>query len=162
MSQYPEKSLDKTDIKILEILQTNAKITNSQLAKEIGLSPAPTLERVKKLETSGVIKSYHAKVDTDKLGIGIQVFIQASLTGSNRGLFDRFIEKVQKIPEIIECHHVTGSSDFLLKILIRDIKAYNDFILEKMIGIEEIGNVQSLMVLSTLKDSKVMPIQEGS
>lgn len=152
-------NLDKTDIKILEILQTNAKITNSQLAKEIGLSPAPTLERVKKLESSGVIKSYHAEVDTDKMGIGIQVYIQASLTGSNRQLFNKFIEKVQSIPEIIECHHVTGSSDFLLKILIRDIKAYNDFILEKMIGIEEIGNVQSLMVLSTLKDSKVMPIQ---
>ncbi len=162
MSQNLEKSLDKTDIKILEILQTNAKITNSQLAKEIGLSPAPTLERVKKLEASGVIKSYHAEVNTDKLGLGICVFIQASLTGSKRALFDSFIKKVQEIPEIIECHHVTGSSDFLLKVLIRDIQDYNDFILEKMIGIEEIGNVQSLMVLSTIKDAKVMPIHEGS
>ena len=152
--------MDKTDIKILEILQTNAKITNTQLAKEIGLSPAPTLERVKKLEASGIIKSYHAELDIDKLGLGIAVYIQASLTGSNKSLFDRFIKKVQEIPEIIECHHVTGTSDFLLKVLSNDIQSYNDFILEKMIGIEEIGNVQSMMVLSTLKDSKIMPIQE--
>jgi DNA-binding Lrp family transcriptional regulator len=77
--------LDKIDRKILDILQSNAKITNAQLSKEIGLSPAPTLERVKKLENSGIIKSYHAKLDTDKIGMGVSTFVYATLKGHNIG-----------------------------------------------------------------------------
>lgn len=150
--------LDDTDRQILEKLQKNAKITNSQLAKEIGLSPAPTLERVKKLEASGIIKSYHAELNPDKLGIGVSIYLQASLTGSNRALFDSFIKKINAIPQVVECHHITGSSDFLIKVLSKNINTYNDFILDKLIGVEEIGNLQSMVVLSTLKNSKVMPL----
>lgn len=152
------RQLDDIDKKILEILQINAKITNSQLAKEIGLSPAPTLERVKKLEHGGLIKSYHAEIDTTKIGLGVSVFLQASLLISEKGSIEAFEEKIKKIPEIIECYHITGSSDFMLKILTKNIESYNKFILERLIHIEQIGNMQSMVVLSTLKDSKAIPI----
>lgn len=150
--------LDELDKKILEKLQLNGKITNSQLAKEIGLSPPPTSERVKKLEQSGLIKSYHAKLDKDKLGLGVEIFIMASLNGSRKATITSFTNKIQAIPEVVECHHVTGSSDFMLKVLSRDIKTYNSFVVDKLIEIEEIANINSLVVLNTIKDSKVLPV----
>lgn len=150
--------LDKIDRKILEILQSNAKITNAQLSKEIGLSPAPTLERVKKLEVSGIIKSYHAKLDTDKIGLGVSTFVYATLKGHNIGNIDVFLEEINKIDEVIECHHVTGSGDFVLKVIAADISAYQKLMLEKVSDISVVDNLQSMVILSTFKDSKVMPL----
>lgn len=150
--------LDKIDRKILEILQANAKITNAQLSKEIGLSPAPTLERVKKLETSGIIKSYHAKVDTHAIGLGVNTFVQVSLVGHNRENIEKFISKINQIDEVIECHHITGSGDFILKIIAKDIASYQQLMLEKVSEIKEVDALQSMVILSTFKDSKVMPI----
>lgn len=150
--------LDSIDKKILEILQANAKITNSQLATEIGLSPAPTLERVRKLENMGIIKSYHAEVERELLGIGTAVFVSVSLSGHKKHQIMSFVSQMNEIPEVVECHHITGSGDFLLKILARDINSYQKLILDKLVDIEEIGNMQSMVILSTYKDSKVMPI----
>lgn len=150
--------LDKIDRKILEILQSNAKITNAQLSKEIGLSPAPTLERVKKLEVTGIIKSYHAKLDTDKIGLGVSTFVYVTLKGHNRGNIDVFLEAINKIEEIIECHHVTGTGDFILKIIAENISSYQKLMLEKVSDITVVDNLQSMIILSTFKDSKVMPI----
>lgn len=150
--------IDPIDRQILEILQLNGKITNAQLAQEIGLSPAPTLERVRKLENAGYIKSYHAEVDTDKLGLGVGIFLLVTLSGHKKNQIMAFVEKINSIPEVIECHHLTGAGDFLLKILTRDISSYQSLILEKLVEIEEIGNMQSMVILSTFKDSKVMPV----
>lgn len=150
--------LDKIDRKILEILQADAKITNAQLSKEIGLSPAPTLERVKKLETSGLIKSYHAQLDTQMLGLGVSIFILISLSSHKMNQINTFIEKINSLPEVIECHHITGSGDFLLKVLTTDIPSYQKLILDKLSQIEEIGNMQSMVVLANYKQSKVMPM----
>lgn len=152
--------LDKIDRKILDILQANAKITNAQLSKDIGLSPAPTLERVKKLETSGIIKSYHAKLDTDKVGLGVHTFVQVSLKGHNKKNIDIFINKINNIPEVIECHHITGSGDFILKVISSDIQSYQKLMLEKVSEIDVVDGLQSMIILSTFKDSKVMPIPE--
>ncbi|NVJ48246.1 MAG: Lrp/AsnC family transcriptional regulator [Cytophagia bacterium] len=152
--------LDKIDRKILDILQSNAKITNAQLSKEIGLSPAPTLERVKKLENSGIIKSYHAKLDTDKIGMGVSTFVYATLKGHNKSNIEIFLEAINKIEEVIECHHVTGSGDFVLKIIAKDIASYQQLMLEEVSDISVVDNLQSMVILSTFKDSKVMPIPE--
>jgi len=150
--------LDKIDRKILEILQADAKITNAQLSKEIGLSPAPTLERVKKLETSGLIKSYHAELDTQMLGLGVSIFILISLSSHKMNQINKFIEKINNLEEVIECHHITGSGDFLLKVMTTDIPSYQKLILDKLSQIEEIGNMQSMVVLANYKQSKVMPM----
>jgi Lrp/AsnC family leucine-responsive transcriptional regulator len=150
--------LDEIDRKILEILQSNAKITNAQLSKDIGLSPAPTLERVKKLENSGIIKSYHAKLDTERIGLGVHTFVQVTLKGHNKKNIDLFLGEINSIPEIIECHHITGSGDFILKVISKDIASYQRLMLEKVSEIEVVDSLQSMVILSTFKDSKVMPV----
>lgn len=149
---------DLTDRKILEILQENAKITNAQLSKEIGLSPAPTLERVKKLENAGVIASYHAKLNPQEIGLGVSTFVQVTLVGHKKDYISSFVERIHKIPEVVECHHITGQGDFFLKIVAQDIQSYQKLVLEVISEIPEIDDMQSIVILSTFKDSKVMPI----
>jgi DNA-binding Lrp family transcriptional regulator len=150
--------IDDIDKKILEILQSRAKITNAKLSEEIGLSPAPTLERVKKLEQMGVITSYHAKLNVEKIGLGVTTFVLATLNGHNRSNIEGFIEEINKIPEVIECHHITGAGDFILKVVAKDIASYQKLMLEKVSDIKQVDNMQSMVVLSTFKDSKVIPV----
>ncbi len=150
--------LDSIDRKILELLQANSNITNAQLAQEVGLSPAPTLERVKKLETQGVIKSYHAVVDMASVGLGVCTFVTVSLKGHNKDNIEKFIKAISKIPEVVECHHVTGQADFILKVVASDIPAYQNLMLEKVTNIEVVDNMQSTVILSTFKDSRVLPL----
>jgi DNA-binding Lrp family transcriptional regulator len=149
---------DSIDLKILEILQTNSNITNAQLAQEIGLSPAPTLERVKKLENSGVIKSYHAVINHASVGLGVSTFVQVSLKGHNKDNIEKFVSAIADIREIVECHHVTGQADFILRIVCSDIPAYQKLMLERVSNIEVVDGMQSMVILSTLKESKVIPI----
>jgi Lrp/AsnC family transcriptional regulator, leucine-responsive regulatory protein len=150
--------LDATDRKIVELLQANSNITNAQLAQEIGLSPAPTLERVKKLENQGVIKSYHALVDMDRVGLGVSTFVTVSLKGHNKENINKFINEIKSIPEVIECHHVTGQSDFILKMVSSDIPSYQNLMLEKLSNIEVVDNMQTTVILSTFKNSKSIPL----
>jgi Lrp/AsnC family transcriptional regulator, leucine-responsive regulatory protein len=150
--------LDEIDKKILEILQARAKITNAKLSEEIGLSPAPTLERVKKLEQLGIIASYHAKLNIEKIGLGVTTFVLATLNGHNKANIEAFVDEINKIPEVIECHHITGAGDFILKVITRDITSYQKLMLEKVSDIKQINNMQSMVVLSTFKDSKVIPV----
>lgn len=152
---------DKIDRNILDILQRSAKITNAQLSKEIGLSPAPTLERVKKLETIGVINSYHAKLDVSKIGLGVATFVLVTLVRHNKENIEAFIDEIEQIEEVIECHHITGAGDFILKIISKDIPSYQKLMLEKVSDIKVVDNMQSMVVLSTFKDSKVMPIPDN-
>ncbi len=152
--------LDAIDRKILELLQRNSNITNAQLAQEVGLSPAPTLERVKKLETAGIIKSYHAVVDTASVGLGVSTFVMASLKGHNKENITKFITAISAIPEIVECHHLTGEADFILKIVAPDIPSYQKLMLEQVSNIEVVDNLQSMVILSTFKDTKIVPIPE--
>lgn len=152
------QKIDDIDKKILEILQARAKITNAKLSEEIGLSPAPTLERVKKLEQMGIISSYHAKLNTEKIGLGVTTFVLATLVGHNRANIEGFIEAIDKIPEVIECHHITGAGDFILKVIAKDISSYQKLMLEKVSDIPQVDNMQSMVVLSTFKDSKVIPV----
>lgn len=150
--------LDTIDRKILNILQTNAKITNAQLSKEVGLSPAPTLERVKKLEQSGIISSYHAKVSNEKVGLGVSTFVMVSLKGHNKKNITDFVTAINAIDEVIESHHVTGSGDFILKIVAQDIASYQRLMMEKVSDIEIIDTMQSMVILSTFKESEEIPI----
>lgn len=151
--------LDKIDFQILKILQENGRITNLQLSNEIGLSPAPTLERVRKIEQAGYIKSYHALVDEELLGLGIKTFIQVQLDFHKADSIKTFIEEVSRIKEVTECHHVTGSCDFLLKVYVKDIKSYEKLIIEKISSISVVKNFQTMMVLSTTKKEPAVPLE---
>ncbi len=150
--------LDNTDRKILELLQRNSNITNALLAKEIGLSPAPTLERVNKLENAGVIKSYHAVIDPATVGLGVSTFVMVTLKGHNKENINKFMQAIKEVDEVIECHHITGSGDFILKTICADIAAYQQLMLEKVSNIDVVDSLQSMVILSTLKDSRILPI----
>lgn len=151
--------LDKTDFKILRILQENGRITNIQLSMDIGLSPAPTLERVRKLESNGFIKSYHAMVDEEILGLKIKTFVQVSINYTKPDAIKNFTKQVQSIEEIVECYHVTGSSDYLLKIIVADINAYENLLIDKIGKIQEISSMQTMMILSTTKNTHIVPLE---
>ena len=154
-----EAKLDKIDLKILKLLQENSKITNLELSKKIGLSPAPTLERVKKLEQSEVIQSYHAKVDASKIGLNVGTFVLVSLAWQKENALDNFIRKIQDIDEVTECYIITGDGDFLLRIICKDISAYEQLLFKKLSQIEEVERLKTLMTLSKAKKSKVLPFQ---
>lgn len=150
---------DRADFKILKLLQENGRITNLQLAASIGLSPAPTLERVRKLENSGYIKSYHAFVDEEMLGLGIKSFIQVSLDFHTQNAIPDFVKAVQEIKEVTECHHVTGQCDFILKVYVKDIKAYEAVIMEKISKIPFVKTFQTMMIMSTSKKEPIIPME---
>lgn len=149
--------LDKIDLKILRILQQEGRITNLELSSKVGLSPAPTLERVKKLEKAKLIKSYHAEVDENVLGIGIMAFIEVSLARQVINAIENFKKQINSIPNITECYQVTGSADYMLKVMVADIPAFEKLISEKLSSIEEIGQMKTMMILSKVKNSKVIP-----
>jgi Lrp/AsnC family transcriptional regulator, leucine-responsive regulatory protein len=157
MSGLIEK-LDRTDLKILKTLQEDGCISNLDLSNKIGLSPTPTFERVKKMEKLKIIKGYHAEVDTQLLGLGIETFMLVSLAQWKGVSVDNFIKQIDQIDEIIECYRITGSYDYLLKIIVKDINAYEKLAMEKIRNIKEIGQIQSMVILSAIKKSKVMPL----
>jgi len=152
----PEK-LDKTDLKILQILQENSKITNLDLSKRIGLSPAPTLERVKKLELAKVIESYHAQINAQAIGLNVKTFVLVSLAWQKENALNQFLEKIHSIDEIVECYIITGEADFLMKLVCKDIPTYEKLLFKTLTQIEEIERLKTLMTLSTTKQSKVLP-----
>ena len=149
--------MDKIDLKIIELLQRNSKLTNLELSKQIGLSPAPTLERVKKLEKSGVIESYHAKVSTKRLGLKVKAFVLVSLELKKYRDLNQLVAEMEAIPEIVECYNITGASDLMLKIIAADMEAYEELIFKKLSTISEINRLQTMMVLSTFKNSDILP-----
>ena len=158
-AQESLEKIDKTDLKILHILQENSKITNLDLSKKIGLSPAPTLERVKKLENTEIIQSYHAKVNQQAIGLNVKTFVQVSLAWQKDNALNNFMAKVQEIDEIVECYIITGEADFLMKIVCKDIPTYEQLLFKTLSQIEEIERLKTLMTLSTIKDSSVLPFK---
>lgn len=152
--------LDKIDLHILRILQEKGRITNAQLATDIGLSPAPTLERVRKLETTGIIESYHALVNAAKLGLNIIVFIEVRLNYHSHFKIEQFIETIGQLPEIVEAYHITGDGDFLLKMYTPSISDYQSFIVEKLSKIEGVGHIQSKVVMAEIKKAMSLPVYD--
>lgn len=149
--------LDRLDLKILKILQENSKITNLDLSKKIGLSPAPTLERVKKLELTGVIESYHAVVNMQSIGLNVKTFALVSLAWQKENALNEFLEKIKTIDEVVECYIITGEADFLLKIICKDIPTYEKLLFKTLSQIDEIERIKTLMTLSTVKNSNILP-----
>jgi Lrp/AsnC family leucine-responsive transcriptional regulator len=151
------QKLDQVDLSILKILQENSKITNLDLSKKIGLSPAPTLERVKKLEHSGIIQSYHAQVNPYIIGLSVQTFVLVSLAWHKENALDNFITKIQLIDEVVECYIITGEADVVMKLVCKDIPSYEKLLFKTLSKIDEIERLKTLMTLSTIKDSKILP-----
>jgi len=143
--------LDKTDISILQLLQHDARITNKEIADKLGKSVTPVYERVKKLEEEGFIKRYVALLDKDLVGKNLIAFTTVQLKEHSQAALRGFEKEGIKFQEVMECYHLTGQFDFLLKIAIQDMNEYNAFLMNKLATLPNIGVVQTFFVLSAGK-----------
>lgn len=146
-------NLDKIDTKILSLLQQNSNRTTKSIAAELGMTTTPVFERIKKLEKQGYIKKYVAVLNNKKIGLKQTVFIGITLQGHTRSYLEKFVSQINSFPEVIECHRVSGNFDYLLKLVVEDIEAYETFIISKLTLLPYLGNVQSLITLSTGKET---------
>lgn len=147
------QTLDDIDIRILQELQQNSRLTNKELAARIHLSTTPTFERHRRLEREGYIKMYTAIIDADRIDRSFAVYCNVSFKQINRELADNFREIVSSWDEVTECYNVSGDCDFLMKVNVRGMKEYQEFILHKVGELDYIGRVQSVFVMETLKQN---------
>ena len=150
--------LDYKDKHLLEELQKNSRITNAELAKRIGLSPSSTLERVKKLEISGFIDKYIAILNPRKAGYSCFTFVEVKLARHGETPVENFISSIALIPEVLECHHITGEADFLLKVATKDIPAYEELILHQLSALANVQSMKTSVVLSTFKSETKLTV----
>ena len=155
-----QETLDEIDIKLLKLLQQNSRLTINELAARVHLSPSPTFERQKRLEREGYIKRYSAVVDHHKLGNYVIVLCNIRLKQHTHDLIQQFMDIVQTIDQVTECYNTTGDYDFLIKVYARDMKAYQDFMLNTLGNIDCIGSLHSIIVIGEIKDSHCIPVAE--
>lgn len=143
--------LDPTDRHILNYLQHDAKLTNKEIADKLGKSVTPVYERIRRLEKEGYIRRYVALLDRQKAGISLLAFTNVQLKEHSYPMLKAFEKAIVKLAEVMECHHMTGSYDYLLKIGVRDMQEYQDFIINKLSRLANIGTVQSSFVMTEIK-----------
>lgn len=148
--------LDKTDLNILRLLQQNARMTVKEIADKVHLSTTPVHERIKWLESSGVIKQYAALIDQAKVKKGLMVICYVSLKAHSKTAGAKFIKQINELNEVIECYNISGEFDFMLKVVAENMDAYYDFHVNKLSQSENIGNVQSVFVMGVLKQTHVL------
>lgn len=150
--------LDTIDLKLLKLLERNAKLTNKELAAQLGLTITPIHERIKKLEREGFVIRYKAEIDRKKVGLGLLVFCSVSLKDHQREFIEKFEEDVKHLDEVVECYHIGGMFDYLLKVVVPNMEVYQKFVSNKLADLDNIGNVQSSFVMSEIKHSSELPI----
>lgn len=143
--------MDALDRKIVELLRDDGKLTIAQLAEAVNRSTTPVHERVKKLERDGVIIGYSARVNPTKLGLGLTAFCEVSLQTHEFDMLRAFEAEIDKLVEIVECHHIAGSFDYLLKIQTKDIAAYQEFLSQELSAVPHIGRIQSAFAMKKVK-----------
>lgn len=150
--------LDRIDLRILNELQQNGRISNVELAKRVGLSATPCLERVKRLEANGFIEGYAAKLNPMKLAASLLVFVEIRLSRTSPDVFEEFKQAVTKLPTILECHLVSGDFDYLLKARVADMKAYRKLLGETLLMLPGVSASRSYMVMEEVKETSLLPI----
>ena len=144
-------SLDKIDMKIIHLLQHNARMSIAELADKVGLSATPIKERMRRLQDQGVITGYHAKINPHLIGQGLLVFVEIKLKDKSASLFAEFKRDVLRISQIMECHLVSGEYDYLLRVAVKDTKDYERLLRERLYKIKGVRHSKSSFVLRTLK-----------
>lgn len=153
---------DNTDWNILDALQDDARISNVDLAKQVSLSPSPCLARVRALEADGVIRRYVALLDPLKVGLQVSVFIQIRLARQIESALDQFERAMSERPEVMECYLMTGDSDYLLRVVVPDIQALQDFIVNVLSRIPGVDNIRSSFALKQVKYQTALPLPHRS
>ena len=150
--------LDSVDLNILKLLQQNARLTIKEIAAQLNLSTTPIFDRMKRMEREKTIERYVALVDPAKVGKTLFAFVHISLKEHARPEVEKFVEQVIQFKEVLECYHVTGDADFVLKVVMENIEAYNQFVLERLSVVSNIGKVETRFCLSVRKYSTEIPL----
>jgi Lrp/AsnC family transcriptional regulator, leucine-responsive regulatory protein len=152
-----KESLDAADMRILSALQRNGRLSNVDLANEVGLSPSPCLRRVRELEEAGYIQGYAALLDRRKLGIGVVAFVEVKIEQNAEG-DAAFRQGIMQIPEVASCFVMTGAMDYLLQVVARDLDAFAEISMRKLLAIKGVKDVRSSFVLDAVKHSSALPL----
>ena len=155
-----EFRLDEIDYEVLRHLQEHARISNVELAERVGLSPAPCLRRVQALERAGVIRKYVALLNPNTVDRDVTVFVQISLDLQVGGRLDSFEHQIMQRPEVLECYLMTGDSDYLLRVVVPDVAAYERFLKEALTRVEGVVGIKSSFALRQVKYSTALPLQD--
>ncbi|PIT50392.1 Lrp/AsnC family transcriptional regulator [Snodgrassella communis] len=150
--------LDKTDLKILQVLQDNGRLTNVELAERVALSPSPCLRRLKQLEESGIIRCYAALLNPSQIALGLQAFIRVRVN-KNKKSRDEFNRAVQRWPQVLNCFALTGESDYILQAFFSDMNAFSYFVLETLLATPGVEDAKSSFVLKEIKSSTILPLE---
>lgn len=153
-----EQKLDKVDRELLNHLQNNARITNAELARRVELSPPGLQKRVRKLENAGIIDQYATILNPESVGYDMLCFVQITLVRHKSEFLQNFMHVVQDIPEVLEAYHITGEYDYLLKVVIRNRKHLEEFILETLSPLPGMDKVRTSLVLNKIKSTTAVPI----
>ena len=152
------KSLDKTDRRILECLQADGRISNVQLARKVNLTPTPCIERVKRLEKQGYIRGYTAILNPELVNAGLLVFVEIDLSHNSPDAFRRFREEARRLPQVMDCHLVSGNFDYLIKARVSDMKAYRELLGDKILSLPDVKGSRSYVVMEEVKETLNLPL----
>lgn len=155
-------SLDRIDLRILDLLQREGRISNAELAQRVNLSPAPTLRRVQRLEATGAIVGYNAEVDPHAVGLGLHAFVRVQLERHSSESVARFAESVASWNEVVACYALTGEMDYLLEVWVDDLEHYSAFAMGKLMNAAGVADVSSSFVLRAVKRVRGVPLQRSA
>ncbi|MGB0133006.1 Lrp/AsnC family transcriptional regulator [Dokdonella sp.] len=159
MSESSVSALDRTDLRILALLQRSGRATNTELAEAVNLSASACLRRIQRLEADGVIAGYAALVNPQAVGLGLQAFVRVQLEKHGTPQVQNFVESVQSWDEVMACHALTGEMDYLLHIAVSDLEHFSRFLLDKLLNGPGVADVNSSLVLRTVKQTRELPLE---
>jgi Lrp/AsnC family leucine-responsive transcriptional regulator len=154
------KNLDRIDKKILRILQVNGRISMTELSEKVGLSITPCTERVRRLERDGVIEGYYARLNPQALGASLLVFVEIKLNAKSGEIFEAFRREVLKLPQVLDCHLVSGDFDYLIKARITDMSLYRKLLGDILLKLPGANESKSYVVMEEIKESLVLPVED--
>jgi Lrp/AsnC family transcriptional regulator, leucine-responsive regulatory protein len=152
--------LDRTDLRILAVLQAEGRVTNTELAERVNLSPSACLRRLQRLESEGVISGYAAQVDPEAVGLGLQAFVRVQLARHEGAAIERFVERLAGWDEVVACHALTGDMDYLMHVYVADLAHFSRFLLDQLLNDAGVADVNSSFVLRTVKRSPSLPLAQ--
>ncbi|MBZ6074804.1 Lrp/AsnC family transcriptional regulator [Microvirga puerhi] len=154
----PYINLDAIDLKILAALQDDGRLTNNELADKVGLSPSPCLRRVRRLERDGFIQAYRAVLQRESVGLGLTIFVEIKVERHSRDNAKALQDTLAAMPEVVSCHMVSGTADFIAEIVVPHLKAYERLLTEKLLTLPMIGDIRSNFVLTRAKSDAPLPL----
>ena len=153
-------TLDRTDLRILAVLQGEGRITNAELAERVSLSPSACLRRLQRLEAEGILTGYTAQVDPQAIGLGLQAFVRVQLTKHESAAVEHFVGLVNGWDEVVACYALTGDMDYLLHVYVTDLQDFSRFLLDRLLNAAGVADVNSSFVLRTVKRSAALPLAQ--